>query len=44
LFEIRHLIFHSHRIIFGIDSAGGCVTVYRVYPAARRGLSKRDLW
>ena len=43
-FEIRHLIYFSHRIIFGVRHDNRSVVVYRVYHGSRRGLSREDLW
>lgn len=40
-FELRHLIYFSHRIIFGIERER--VLVYRVYHGAQRGLTAIDL-
>jgi plasmid stabilization system protein ParE len=42
-FEVRHLIYRSHRLIFAIDSAGKAVTVFRVYHGKRRRLSVEGL-
>lgn len=36
--EIRHLIYFSHRIIFGVEQARKGVTVFRIYHGARRKL------
>jgi plasmid stabilization system protein ParE len=41
-FEIRHLIYFSHRIIFGIERESR-VVVYRIYHGARRPLSGEDV-
>jgi plasmid stabilization system protein ParE len=37
--ELRHLIYHSHRIIFLSDPAGTTVDVLRIYHGSRRRLS-----
>jgi plasmid stabilization system protein ParE len=37
-FEIRHLIYHSHRIVFRVDHSANRVLIYRVYHGARRKL------
>ena len=42
-FEIRHLIYFSHRIIFRVDAGTKRVVVYRVYPGAKRPLYQTDL-
>jgi len=42
-FEIRHLIFFSHRIIFSIERDKKRVVIYRVYLGARHRLSESDL-
>jgi plasmid stabilization system protein ParE len=41
-FEIRHLIYFSHRIIFQVDATRMTVTVFRVYHGERR-LRESDL-
>jgi plasmid stabilization system protein ParE len=41
--EIRHRIFHSHRIIFHINEKSKTVTVLRVYHASRRKIEPADL-
>lgn len=40
--ELRHLIFHSHRIIYEIDEAHKNVNVLRIYHGSRR-LRRVDL-
>lgn len=40
--EIRHLIYHTHRIIFGIEKPERKVMIYRVYHGSRRPLSADD--
>ena len=42
-FEIRHLIYFSHRIIFAIEKEDERVVVYRVYHGARHPLSVEDV-
>lgn len=42
-FEIRHLLYCSHRIIFRVELAAERVVVYRVYHASRQGLSAGSL-
>ena len=37
--EIRHLIYFSHRIVFGLDRKRRVVTIYRIYHGARRNLA-----
>ena len=38
-FEIRHLLYGSHRIIFAVESEEEVVVIYRIYHGARRPLS-----
>lgn len=40
--KIRHLIYFSHRIIFGIDYNGKRVVVYRIFHL-RKGLRPKDV-
>jgi toxin ParE1/3/4 len=42
-FEIRHLIYFSHRIIFAAQSGEGRVVIYRIYHGAKRPLSADDV-
>ena len=42
-FELRHLIYYSHRIIFHVDSKRKVVNVLRVYHGARRPLREPDV-
>ena len=42
-FEIRHLIYFSHRIIFRVRREAGQVIIYRVYHGARRRVSPSDI-
>ncbi len=42
-FEIRQLIYFSHRIIFRVLHESNIVIVYRVYHGSRRGLAQGDL-
>ena len=37
---LRHLIYHSHRIIFHVDRREKTVTVLRIYHASRKQLTK----
>lgn len=41
--EVRHLIYFSHRIIFGVERARKVVTIYRIYHGARRNLAPDDV-
>jgi len=41
--EIRHLIYFSHRIIFGIEREKKRVVVYRIYHGSRQALAGADL-
>jgi plasmid stabilization system protein ParE len=40
---VRHSIYHSHRIVYGVDIEPNRVTVYRVYHGSRRPLSRKRL-
>jgi plasmid stabilization system protein ParE len=42
-FEIRQLIYFSHRIIFRVDLETKRVVIYRVYYGSRRSLVEVDL-
>ena len=42
-FEIRQLIYFSHRIIFRVLHESNIVIVYRVYHGSRRSLAQGDL-
>jgi plasmid stabilization system protein ParE len=42
-FEIRHLIYFSHRIVFRVEREIGRVVVYRVYHGARQRLNQTDI-
>ncbi len=42
-FEIRYLMYFSHRIIFHVEREKRCVVVYRVYHGSRRGLAGDEL-
>ena len=42
-FEIRHLIYFSHRIVFRVHHGSKRVVVYRVYHSSRRGLTEGEL-
>jgi plasmid stabilization system protein ParE len=41
--EIRHLIYFSHRIVFGIEGEKQRVVIYRVYHGYKRALVASDL-
>jgi hypothetical protein len=41
--EIRHLIYFSHRIIFGIERENKRVVIYRIYHGSRQALAGADL-
>ena len=42
-FEIRHLIYFSHRIVFRVERAKNRVVIFRIYHGPRQGLAKGDL-
>ena len=42
-FEIRHLLYFSHRIIFRVDPAARRVIVYRIYHASKQGLGAGEI-
>jgi len=42
-FEIRHLIYFSHRIIFRVELETKRVVVYRVYHGSRQALGEGDV-
>jgi plasmid stabilization system protein ParE len=42
-FQIRHLIYYSHRIVIHVDRENKRVVVYRIYHGSRQGLSRGDL-
>ncbi|MBM3736511.1 MAG: type II toxin-antitoxin system RelE/ParE family toxin [Acidobacteria bacterium] len=42
-FEIRHLLYFSHRIIFRVDPTAKRVIVYRVYHGSKLGLGKGEI-
>jgi plasmid stabilization system protein ParE len=42
-FEIRHLIYFSHRIIFRVERDRNRVVVFRVYHCSRHVLAEGDL-
>lgn len=41
-FKLRHLIYHSHRIIFRTDEADQTVQVVRIYHGSRREFQPHD--
>jgi len=43
LFQLRHLIYHSHRIIFQLDRTSKTVTVIRIYHGSRKRLRREDI-
>jgi plasmid stabilization system protein ParE len=43
-FEIRHLIYFSHRIVFRVQREAKRVVVYRVYHGARQRVSAKDVY
>jgi plasmid stabilization system protein ParE len=42
-FELRHLIYQSHRIIFRVDEQRKTVIVLRIYHGSRRELRQEDV-
>ena len=42
-FEIRHLIFHSHRIVYRVFPEPQVVVIYRVYHGSRQALEVTKL-
>jgi plasmid stabilization system protein ParE len=42
-FEIRHLIYFSHRIVFRAERQTNRVVIYRVYHGSRQNLVQADL-
>ena len=42
-FEIRHLIYYSHRIIFRVQPEVRRVVIYRIYHGARRRFPPKEL-
>ena len=42
-FEIRYLIYFSHRIIFRVERETSRVVIYRVYHGSRQTLAQGDL-
>jgi plasmid stabilization system protein ParE len=42
-YEIRHLVYFSHRIIFRVERERNRVVIYRVYHGSRQGLAEGDL-
>ena len=42
-FEIRHLIYFSHRIIFSVEREAKRVVVYRVYHGSKKPIMRDDL-
>ena len=42
-YEIRHLGYFSHRIVFRVEREKNRVVIYRVYHGSRQGLAEGDL-
>ena len=42
-FEMRHLIYFSHRIVFRVERDRNRVVVFRVYHGSRQALAEGDL-
>lgn len=42
-FEIRHLVYFSHRIIFRVDPTAKRVIVYRVSHGSKQGLGPEEI-
>ena len=42
-FELRHLVYFSHRIIFHVEQQTKRVIIYRVYHGSRQRLGQADL-
>jgi plasmid stabilization system protein ParE len=42
-FEVRHLVYFSHRIIFRVERQTNRVIFYRVYHGSRQSLVQADL-
>jgi plasmid stabilization system protein ParE len=42
-FEIRHLIYFSHRIVFRVELETKRVVIYRVYHGSREALAEADM-
>jgi plasmid stabilization system protein ParE len=42
-FELRHLIFYSHRIVFRLDEVGKTVEILRVYHGSRKKIGPDDV-
>jgi plasmid stabilization system protein ParE len=40
---LRHLIYHSHRIIFRLDRASKTVSIVRIYHGSRKRLRRADI-
>ena len=40
--ELRQMMHHSHRVIYGVDEAKQCVSIYRVYHGSRQPLGEVD--
>ena len=42
-FEVRHLLYFSHRIVFRVEREKNRVVIFRVYHNSRQGLTESDL-
>ena len=42
-YEIRQLVYFSHRIIFRVEREKNRVVIYRIYHGSRQGLAEVDL-
>ena len=42
-YEIRHLVYFSHRIVFRVEREKNRVVICRVYHSSRQGLAEGDL-
>lgn len=42
-FEVRHLLYFSHRIIFRVEREKNRVVIFRVYHSSRQGLTESEL-
>jgi plasmid stabilization system protein ParE len=43
IYNLRHLFYHSHRIVFRIDEHLNRVRIVRIYHSARRPLRQADV-
>ena len=42
-FQIRHLMYFSHRIVFRVERERNRVVIFRIYHGSRQGLAKGEL-